>query len=482
MKLFQTKKLNLVIAVLFPVLIFNYCKNFQKDLGNTITENNNPFKGKYNIPADLNLPLIQNVPNFQNIDSLNLFLQNNADDFSWRSFVAICWPSTTHGDPDTSKTFAMESERVVFEHWMPAARIYKKDGQVPDPWDNNLLRSRHNSNEHVLSDLRVIPKLNLFEKTEADHHMLVDQNGNPTYYQIFYNKVAYDYIMATGLYNKAGQKSFVKNWPSATQGLTIIQDSQQVNIAKKFQRAYFSIGNTVDSTFDLNGGRYYFTKHANTSIIKSAWRIITPADDRSRFYIRKVKDDNNNDIEIALVGIHLAQKVSEATQWIWSSFEHNDNAPHCDAVGKPIIDASVKYSYFNKNFLDTNQFNKPQNINSKDLLKLKPDQVVRSTPIASSTQKINDLYHNKIKLVNKNSVWLNYRLIGTQWPFDPTLFTVGGGYTPAKLANTTLESFEQKTSSCMNCHSKARFLVNDTTVARGFGYDADFIWGISNAK
>ncbi len=482
MNTFKINKITTVIILLFSIFLINYCKTFQIVNNHFSSEIKNPFIGKYNIPADLNLPLIQNVPNFQNRDSLNLFLQNNADDFSWRSFVAICWPSTTNGDPDTTKTFAMESERVVFEHWMPAARIYKKDGQAPDLWANNLLRSQHNSNEHLLADLRVVPKLNLFEKTEADHHILVDQNGNPTYYQVLYNKVAYDYMLATGLYSKAGQKSFVTNWPSATEGLTIIQDSQKVNISKKFQRAYFSIGNTVDSTFDLNGGRYFFTKHANSSIIKSAWRIISASDDKSRFYIRKVKDDNNNTIELALVGLHIAQKVSEATQWIWSSFEHIDNTPNCDSLGLPMINKSVNYSYYNKGLVDTSLNNKPQNSYSKNLMNLKSDQIVRSNPIASSTQNVNHIYQNKIKLVNRNSVWLNYRLIGTQWPFDPTLFTVGGGYTPSHLANTTLETYEQKTSSCMSCHSRARFLVNDTTVGRGFGFDADFIWGLSNAK
>lgn len=84
-------------------------------------------------------------------------------------------------------------------------------------------------------------------------------------------------------------------------------------------------------------------------------------------------------------------------------------------------------------------------------------------------------------MVDSNSVWQYYQLVGTQWPFLPTLFTSGEGYTPNIMANTVLETFEQKNSSCMGCHSNARFLTSDTTT-RGYGYNADFIWGLTNVK
>ena len=86
----------------------------------------------------------------------------------------------------------------------------------------------------------------------------------------------------------------------------------------------------------------------------------------------------------------------------------------------------------------------------------------------------------KIAQVNPNSVWLNYQLVGTQWPFETELFTQGGSYQPAILANSILETYKQTTSSCMGCHSKAKFLEGSN--ANPFGYISDFVFTLNNAQ
>lgn len=473
---------HMMIAIVLAILLLGQCKMNTNFNSPNLMGIRNPFYGLYNIPSDLNLPLIQNVPNFQNKDSLVLYLQNNADDFSWRTFIATCWPANLDGTPDTNSSFALKSNHVVFEYWMPSHKLYTKDGKIPESWDQHIQVTGNSLLTYIASELRTIPKLNTLEKTEADHHILIDQNRNTTLYQLFYNREAYEYVTNAKLYNLEGQKEFVKNWPSVTRGLKVIENDTQVNIVERYRRAYFSIGNTVDSSFKLMGGDYYFLKNPNSSIIKSAWRVMTDKDDKSRYYIRNVLNDSNQTVEMGLVGLHIVQKVSEATQWIWSSFEHIDNAPGLNSDGLPDIDPNVKYSYFNPENIDTNRINKPnpKKTQNKELWN-QPHQIVRINPIAQSTNAINDRYRQKIRMVDSNSVWQYYQLVGTQWPFLPTLFTSGEGYTPNIMANTVLETFEQKNSSCMGCHSNARFLTSDTTT-RGYGYNADFIWGLTNVK
>ncbi|MBK9271009.1 MAG: hypothetical protein IPM48_05395 [Saprospiraceae bacterium] len=481
----MTKIINIyhiAISIFMAIVILSQCKFEIKENQPNVLGTQNPFYGMFEVPTDLKLPLIQNVPNFRNQDSLVLYLQNNADEFSWRTFVAICWPSNENGKPDTNSSFALESNHVVFEYWMPGAKVYPKDGRIPQSWEEHIGSRGNNIVAYVASELRTIAKLNTFENKEADHHLLTDQNHNHTLYQVFYNREAFEYVVRAKLYNLDGQKEFVKNWPSATRGLKVIENGKEIGIEERYKRAYFSIGNSVDSSFKLLGGDYYFLKNPNSSIIKSAWRIMTPNDDKRRYFIRKVFNDSNTIIEIGLVGIHIAQKVSEATQWVWSSFEHIDNAPLLGPDGKPMVVDSMKYSYYNKENLDTSTYNQAFTIKMhQDVQKKTPNQVVRINPIAASTQEITQKYWEKIRAVNPNSPWQYYQLVGTQWPFDPTLFTSGDRYTPTLMANTVLETFDQKTSSCMGCHSQARFMTSDTST-NGYGYNADFIWGLTNVK
>jgi hypothetical protein len=180
--------------------------------------------------------------------------------------------------------------------------------------------------------------------------------------------------------------------------------------------------------------------------------------------------------------MHIAHKVSEATQWVWSTFEQIDNAPEMADDGSAIIENDKNYSYFDKTKNDPSIFNLATDSSLYfDGTPRKPAQVVRVNKIEESTEKINDFYRENIKKHEPESVWQYYKLVGTQWPFDFALFTTGGDYTPKILANTALETFSQSTSSCMECHSQARFLYDDPA-SRGMGYNADFIWGLANVK
>lgn len=207
-----------------------------------------------------------------------------------------------------------------------------------------------------------------------------------------------------------------------------------------------------------------------------------PNDDKGRYYTRKVTIKSGKEIEIGLVAMHIAHKVAEATQYVWSTFEHIDNAPEMADDGSAIVDDNIHYSYFNKTKNDTSKYNSPTDTSLYfNGTQRTPAQVVRRNKILSITEEINNYYRENIKKFEPESVWQYYKLVGTQWPGKPEFFTVSGDYTPPLLANTVLETYLQKTSSCLDCHSQARFLYNDPATS-GIGYSADFVWGLSNAK
>ena len=69
----------------------------------------------------------------------------------------------------------------------------------------------------------------------------------------------------------------------------------------------------------------------------------------------------------------------------------------------------------------------------------------------------------------------NYQLIDTQWPIPSASHGTVFDVRPRRLANTTMESFAQQTSSCMGCHAMARSLNPEAFVS------ADFSFTLNNA-
>lgn len=486
----KIRKLSIYLAIAATMFSMVFCANRTKKTENSLmlfssageTNISDPVNGYYKMLADLPLPLVTKIPNYKNQDSLKAFLQNEADSFSWRTFIAINWPANDNGSPDSTKSFGSETNYTVFEHWMPATNLYVDSGQSVKPWNFGIGENAQPLNSGQITDFRIIPKFESINKTDADNLPVIDVNGKYTLFIIYYNKQAYDYMVKGELYSKRGQQNFVKTWPSLTEGLKVTIGGQPIGIEKNFKRAYFSVGTTKDSTIVKHDTTFYFTQNPGTVLLKSGWRMMMPDDDKARYYTKKVTIKSGKEIEIGLVAIHIAHKVSEATQWVWSTFEHIDNAPEIAEDGTAIVDNNVHYGYFNKTNNDPSKYNVPSDSTLFfDGTQRTPTQIVRANNIETSTEKINNYYRANIRKYSPESVWQYYKLVGTQWPFSFDLFTAGGDYTPPVLANTVLETYMQKTSSCMDCHSQARFLHNDPATS-GMGYNADFVWGLANVK
>jgi mono/diheme cytochrome c family protein len=77
-------------------------------------------------------------------------------------------------------------------------------------------------------------------------------------------------------------------------------------------------------------------------------------------------------------------------------------------------------------------------------------------------------------LAKQNSVFANYRLIGSQW--TKTDSPVKAPNAPHFLGSITAETYMQNTSSCITCHDFAKITYEKDTIKTDFS----FIFG--NAK
>lgn len=392
--------------------------------------------------------------------------QMDFDVFSWKSFVALNWPAKADGTPNTAVKIGQDTQaKRVWEHYMDPIDVFLADGSKP-AWNAPQPIGKG------LSMLKGDGKVKL-ANLDALHFPVVDQDKNFIVFGIRLNKEEFDYIVNNGLYNKQGQSS-------PTPG------------AEKYIK--FPSG--------VKGGIVGAVE------IKTAWRLF-PSESKpdpdvlKRYFITEagitVPIENSGTgkelritATLGLVGFHIAHKTTGFPQWVWSTFEHVDNLdgkkptfrdPNCDEKAcppnnRPIPprdpipeqpdqpDVAPVKPYL---WADTPPFASPN--------QRVPVQVKRLTKIDDATVKLNEAWQKALRDVNPASVWQYYQLISTQWPTKPFTRQPGqqpgaggnnpsvkqyeGSPLPTILANIPIETYNQQTSSCMVCHSKAFTIRGD---------------------
>lgn len=344
-------------------------------------------------PLNAELPIIN-----------TLLTQTEADVYSWESFIALNWPANqTQCVADTVNGMSILTGKgpVVWETYLSSDQVFVASPSKPDDWCSSDL-SRHPKKVRDLA-LKTGVQRFLHSTSKSPHSLdeasggpLVDQNGRFVRYEVRMNQDEYNYIIKDTLWNLAGQSSFIAN-------------GNPVN---------FPSGNNdgIDGAIE----------------IKAAWKIIGDGDDPSRFYTIKaiVYNDNEEDpspgenpVSLGLVGLHIAHKIQDQKNWVWSTFEQNDN---------------LTTSFYNK-ACDTCAVNKPlPGSNQKELDSLgqpnySPTQVTRVNKVKDQvSDSLNQVYQKKLN----GSVWANYKLISTQWlDFE--------NMTPLYLANSVQETYLQ---------------------------------------
>ncbi len=335
---------------------------------------------------------------------------------------------------------------------------------------------------------------------------LVDRNGNFTVYERRLNDVELAYLKNDkwDLTTLEGQKKFVES------------------------------GNTVNFTESA--------KEADGSLgaieLKMAWRVLDTdkGDDPSRYITMNallavdaalVRDSDQpicDPVLVGLVGFHIIQKNPTDSallpEWIWSTFEHMDNAPlspnACDPVDggcflvsdPPVCDAPADaqgaYSYFNSACTDGGNAcppnEAPDKLSGESTYLWSAQQpyagaylydnqfgtqVARCWQIYDLTQQINKQWIEK--LGEANSTLANYMLVGTQWggtiePKPPPFFD--NGDVPSFLSNTTLETYVQtkEFGTCIGCHQGANLAYTTEVDGKKKTYSANFSYLLQLAK
>jgi hypothetical protein len=363
------------------------------------------------------------------------------DNFAWRAFVALNWPSLTdaahRGLPDRTKKPGDPGPRV-WETFKSRYELFQvgPDGSpiAPQPWATYDAASPCGANvdgrEKTLATFDPFMDFNQASSSGAANP-LVAQNRTYTRYETRLNEQQYSAL---------SRLSQGDNMPDQENPLRLPPQSVAV---------------------------------------KAAWRLLTAADTpavRARYYV--VKNANVVDVaktlaakrvvcsksDVALVGLHLVIRTPRRPQGVWATFEHVDNVPRAGATEPDAKDAGAPYSYFDPSKPTLGlwpQYGSPAtlpvSLDNAPRINPEPMQVVRRQPIHLSTLAMSRYYWSLFGI--KGTVWTNYMLVAVQWPShalpvdpynDGVFFPEGR---KENLANTTMETyFQDPPSSCMSCH------------------------------
>ncbi len=352
------------------------------------------------------------------------------DHFSWESFVAANWPSGGKGIIGQGG-----DHTAIWQLWKTDGDVLVPDGQIPIPW-KQLSPIPADCTQAAPPGTRILThdtKMGRFgNDLTPQSGPLIDQNGNYVRFEILVNETMYDFILANQLYSVKGQKAYNPN------GLVAFPSGV------------------------ANGG-------VGAVMLKVAWKILGAGDDPKRFHTSLAYLYNPQATptcqlqQVGMVGMHISHKTQNAPQWVWSTFEHVDNAPLMGSATAGLFNFNDGAAKHRATDCDSNGGcnTMPPGAWNPVTGDKTPVQVARLTDFTATAKSANAQYAAAFLAVDSNSVFANYRLVGTQFPSDPTnVNDPAGVLLPQFLANTTMETYLQgdttnRSSSCGACHYKA---------------------------
>ena len=241
------------------------------------------------------------------------------DDFSWRSLIALNWPADparrgTPKSPGQPGVFlkAGSAYPTVWDSYREAYELFRIDGRRPVPFgakeQTPPLCADAPAGTKVL--LMGTKSGTLLQATsQSFSYPLVDQNLNYVYYEIRFNRDQYEFV-------RGGDK-VRKSWLYIASNLAAAESKAPISMPVSKPQPY----------------------REGAVMLKAAWKQLSAPDPRYYTVPAVVYDPSAKQPCTAtvagLIGFHIAHKVKDFPQWIWSSFEHVDNVPNNDGSNPP---------------------------------------------------------------------------------------------------------------------------------------------------
>ncbi len=410
------------------------------------------------------------------------------DCLSWRSFLALNWPAQPdqRGKPDKSKKISDPGERVwesyreifeIFQPDNPSWTLTNLDWNTPEHFDPVCNQLPGDKVMRMLAKQRNSQILNETHQAFGNQfNILVDQNENLTLFEVRVNRDEYEFFKDnnyadTGKYDVGGP---LKQLSWTAPPLHFPDNVRGVEGAIEIKASWRQMCFDASCTKQDDPAKYY---------VRDALKF-TPGSDGT--------EGSCKPVQVGLVGLHIGHKSFWAPQWVWSTFEHVDNAPTVGQPIKPANNGQTPYSFFNPETAKrkpsaadcrvqrpgvipnkqsqwyrensdacTNlqlianshpgEAGEAQNTPTQQDAQFTPNQVTRIDPATASA--LNAQYQQKLNTAG--SVFQYFELVNTQWPF-------AGRGTPGDTTINMHQCDQQRTTDCYHLKPEGLRLRNTT--------------------
>jgi hypothetical protein len=350
-----------------------------------------------------------------------------AAQFAWNTFLTI---NEDHPNGNGTK---WENYKEAYDIFMPNAKVPTLWGK-PTPEIEPSCEALKTGGKILRTTSKVSPIIN--ETNQAVGGVLIDRNSNIVHYEVYMNKPMFEYVLENKFYNALSQAGSKIDFPMGSMEL---------------KASWRILDETVD---DISR---YHTSKAIIYIPNSA--LIRKDDCLPQTVINKMKVCS--EVLVGLVGLHIVYKTPSNPNFTWMTFEQIDNVESHEVDGK-IIPASFR----NKDKVITGC---PDNSRQCDCPEQETSQITRQVPIPDWVSTINIAVQDSLR--KTKSIWAYYELVGIQWAKDDSRT---GTPILVNLGNTSMETFNQTSSSCIGCHAFAR--SSNPTI------NSDFSWVMGRAQ
>lgn len=438
--------------------------------------------------------------------------QTQVDCTAWAAFIALNWRADPNkpGFPDPAATWAdfglpSDQSPKVWESYLEASNVFGDKAPLKGLWQAKRPAVKSLSRLSKFGNL----DLSAIAQAGAGDHWLTNQRGDVTYYEVLMNQDEFEFLTTAGfdLTTAAGQLA------CASQPGKPISDGPPINppyppgtVLRGGINFPAGQANGWDDT-DCFGNPKGYGQGVGAIEIKAAWTPL-PADHSLDYRYKtaqaEILDPTTGKVRtvtVGLTGLHIIRKRFPRLPWVWATFEQIDNTPDEAAGGgfsppalpaNPNQQPSPGFAFFNpkcdpaKDKVYQCKHNAPPTpcgpAGTPCDPYTAPMQITRIRPVG---QVANGVTAYVWGMLPAKSVFNYYRLVDVQWPqtgiANPvpgpglrTPLTMGNplpqgaaGGAQQIVANSTLESFQQTSNSCMDCHVYAPIATPQLMAATG---------------
>lgn len=406
----------------------------------------------------------------------NLTAQPDFDFFAWNTFIALNWPALVPGDNNNQRGFpnldssfvnAYYNDLLVWETFKEKREVFNIGGGNNDPGDWNskvnygpLRPANSDTSLQPVAGMRTFHQsskviFNSFDETiEVASEALEDTvlNGvanpvlnrpvgprvwkgepsakNPVVYEVKVNYDFYKYLRKHGLYND-----------TTAAGLAVegnIQLPYRTSAGYPKKPGYLS-QNVLNDYKKVTSMTDSLPPSIGSVHIKAGWIYLSDAEaalgkyhtTRAQYFVTNGGIIETDTATFGLIGLHIIQRIhtgmipttaADSTgknkiggTFIFATWEHTGNDT-----------ANFTYSNYYDSGNDPKTGFKPNtgwypHVSGSPLVPTAYPVIRKYQPISQAapkplgTHQVNKAVHDSISAHNPNSVWLNYRLIGTQF-------------------------------------------------------------------